>query len=124
MQKALEKQPVDALLKLRDEVNAVLEKKVGELQSQLSQLGRGIKIPGTERRSELLGRKVAPKYHDRQGNTWAGRGMYPRWLQEKLKKGAKLKDFEIGAKHSKQTKQARRPRKARIEMESAPEAAE
>jgi DNA-binding protein H-NS len=124
MQKDLEKQPVDALLKLRDEVNAVLEKKVGELQSQLSLLGRGIRVPGTERRSELLGRKVAPKYHDRQGNTWAGRGMYPRWLQEKLKKGAKLKDFEIGAKRTSVKQVTRRPRKSRIEMESAPEAAE
>lgn len=120
MQKALEKQPVDALLKLRDEVNAVLEKKVGELQTQLSLLGRGIKVPRTPGRSELFGRKVAPKYHDREGHTWAGRGMYPRWLQEKLKKGAKLKDFEIGAKHT----SARRPRKPRIEADSAPEAAE
>jgi DNA-binding protein H-NS len=125
MLKALEKQPVDALLKLRDDVNAVLEKKVGELQNQLTLLGRGtrIPIPGTRSHrgpSKMLGRKVAPKYQDRQGNTWAGRGMQPRWLQERLKqRGTKLEDFAVGAKGK-----TRRGRKPRVEMAEAPEAAE
>jgi DNA-binding protein H-NS len=43
----------------------------------------------------LGGRKVAIKYRDKSGNTWAGRGANPVWLREKLKAGAKLKDFAV-----------------------------
>jgi H-NS histone C-terminal domain len=43
----------------------------------------------------LKGRKVAVKYRDRSGNTWAGRGAQPVWLREKLKAGAKLEDFAV-----------------------------
>jgi DNA-binding protein H-NS len=39
--------------------------------------------------------KVAPKYRDGQGNTWAGRGLKPRWLQAALKTGKKIEDFAI-----------------------------
>jgi hypothetical protein len=43
----------------------------------------------------MKGRKVAVKYRDNTGNTWAGRGAQPVWLREKLKAGAKLEDFAV-----------------------------
>ena len=84
---------VDALLKLRDEVEKALSRRAKELQDQLSRLGRAPALRGG--RSSLKGRKVAVKYRDRSGNTWAGRGAQPRWLREKLKAGGKLEDFVV-----------------------------
>jgi hypothetical protein len=45
--------------------------------------------------SSLKGRSVPAKYRDKSGNTWAGRGVQPVWLREKLKDGAKLEDFAV-----------------------------
>jgi DNA-binding protein H-NS len=87
---------VDALLKLRNDIGAVLNRKAKELESQLSRLGHVISARKVRRRgSALKGRKVAIKYRDRSGNTWAGRGAQPVWLREKLKAGAKLEDFAV-----------------------------
>jgi DNA-binding protein H-NS len=86
---------VDALLKLRAEVGAALSRRAKELESQLSRLGGEIGSRRKIRKSSLKGRKVAVKYRDRSGNTWAGRGAQPVWLRDKLKGGAKLEDFAI-----------------------------
>jgi DNA-binding protein H-NS len=47
------------------------------------------------RTSKLAGRKVAPKYRDKSGNTWSGRGAQPRWMTAAVKGGAKRDDFLI-----------------------------
>jgi DNA-binding protein H-NS len=86
---------VEALLKLRDEVGKVLNQKAAQLEEQLSMLGGGVATEGRGRRSAMKGRKVAVKYRDSEGNTWAGRGAQPVWLREKLKAGAKLEDFAV-----------------------------
>jgi DNA-binding protein H-NS len=104
---------VPALLKLRDEIGAVLSQKADELKSQLARLGAD--MVGKNRRSRvsaLRGRKVAPKYRDPvTGDTWAGRGAKPRWLVARLKEGRKLPEFRIdtsAAKASKGSKKRRR----------------
>jgi DNA-binding protein H-NS len=85
---------VEALLKLRDDVGKVLNQKAVQLQHQLSRLGG--EVTGQRGRgSSLKGRRAAIKYRDNEGNTWAGRGAQPVWLREKLKAGAKLKDFAV-----------------------------
>ena len=86
---------VDALLKLRDDIEKVLSSKANELKNQLARLGSEIGPRMRGFRSSLKGRKVAIKYRDRSGNTWAGRGAQPVWLREKLKAGAKLEDFAV-----------------------------
>jgi DNA-binding protein H-NS len=86
---------VDALLKLRDDIGKVLSRKANELKHQLSRLGEEIASSKRGGRSPLKGRKVAVKYRDNSGNTWAGRGAQPSWLLEKLKAGAKLEDFAV-----------------------------
>jgi hypothetical protein len=66
---------VDALLKLRDDINKILDRKANELRSQLSMLG-----VAAERRRQagpLKGRKVPPKYRSPSGETWAGRIALP-----------------------------------------------
>src|SRR5262249_27244242 len=86
---------VEELLKLRDDVGKVLSQKAVELEEQLSMLGSEARTGRRGRRSAMKGRKVAVKYRDKEGNTWAGRGAQPVWLREKLKAGAKLEDFAV-----------------------------
>jgi len=42
-------------------------------------------------------KKASVKYRNPQNpaETWAGRGRQPLWLTAKLKKGAKLEDFQV-----------------------------
>jgi DNA-binding protein H-NS len=91
----LSSKSVDELLKLRDEIGEVLKRKAAQLHDQLSRLGGHVASGQRGRRSGLKGRKVPIKYRDSSGNTWAGRGVQPVWLREKLKAGAKLEDFAV-----------------------------
>ena len=79
---------VDALLKLRDEIDDVLSRKADELTQQLSRLSAA---SATQRRQprkagRRRGRKVAPKYchPDQKTLTWTGRGRKPYWVVEWL----------------------------------------
>lgn len=107
----LKKLSVDDLLNLRDRVNAALENLVkrerNELESRLRRLQgfdgeapRRGRPPGSKNkagRKSLRGRKVAPKYRNpaNRSETWAGRGLQPKWLKAALKSGKKLDDFRI-----------------------------
>jgi DNA-binding protein H-NS len=52
--------------------------------------------PGSVRKAAVKsGRKVAPKFRDERGNTWAGRGKRPIWLRDALLAGRRLEDFAI-----------------------------
>jgi len=90
---------VDALLKMRDDIGRVLSRKADDLKQQLSRLGGGGDDAGPGRgrrkRGSVKGRKVPPKYRGPGGETWAGRGARPRWMQERIKAGAKQEDFLI-----------------------------
>jgi DNA-binding protein H-NS len=99
----LKSMSLDQLSKLREQVAAALNTKVVEerraVQDQLSKLDR---LAGGSRgngfRGGLRG-AVAPKYcnPDNPAETWAGRGLKPRWLDAALKTGKKLEDFSITA---------------------------
>jgi hypothetical protein len=49
------------------------------------------------KKGPLAGRKVAPKYRNPTNTkeTWAGRGMKPKWLVTALKGGKKLESFAV-----------------------------
>jgi len=51
--------------------------------------------PGRPSKAAKAPSKVAPKYRDENGNTWAGRGKRPIWLRDALAGGRKLEDFAI-----------------------------
>jgi DNA-binding protein H-NS len=111
--------PIEALLKLRNDIGLALSKRVGELQRQL---GRLTSFRADDRKSSparkghaLKGRKVAPKYRGPGGETWAGRGVRPRWLTAALNDGAKLEDFAIagGAGSRRKSPTKRSARKAK-----------
>jgi DNA-binding protein H-NS len=98
----LKSMSIDKLSKFREQVAAALNAKVIEeqraVQDQLSKLERlaagGLRGKGV--RGALRG-AVAPKYRnpDNPAETWAGRGLKPRWLAAALKSGKKLEDFSI-----------------------------
>ncbi len=104
---ALSAMGVEELLKLREEVMAMLSRRATALQGELAALegyqrsdGPPSSGPRTIRRSgprtsSLFGRKIPPKYRDQSGNAWSGRGAQPRWLTAAIKAGAKREDFLI-----------------------------
>jgi DNA-binding protein H-NS len=87
---------VETLLKLRDDITKVLDRKANELRHQLSMLGGA-----APKRVGLKGRKVPPKYRSLSGDTWAGRGAKPRWLVAAIKRGKKADDFLIDKRRGK-----------------------
>ena len=99
----LAKLTIDALIGMRDEADrliktrAVSERKA--LEKQLSRLTNyiGGKTSRKRKGSSLKGRRVAPKYRNpaNKSETWAGRGVRPRWLQAALKEGRKVEEFAI-----------------------------
>ena len=90
---------VDALIRLKADIENVLVARADQLRRDFSKLS-------SQGGSPLKGRKVAVRYRDRAGNTWAGRGARPRWLVAAIKGGKKLDDFLI-------EKSARKGRKKR-----------
>jgi DNA-binding protein H-NS len=97
---ALKTMSIDKLLKMKEEIEHTLAAKVSEqrraLEAELSKLG------GYERRKKATGSRggpVAAKYRNPENpsETWAGRGLKPRWLTAALKGGRKIEDYAIEA---------------------------
>ena len=86
---------VEALLKLRAEIDDQLAQRRTLLQKQLARLAK-IASKGDGRAAGdgamTKTRKVAPKYRSKKDPslTWAGRGAIPLWMREEMK-GTKLK---------------------------------
>ena len=99
----LKSMSIDKLSQLREQVDAALNTKVIEerraVQDQLGRLER-LATSGLRARAGRGGPRgaVAPKYRNPENpsETWAGRGLKPRWLVAALKSGKKLDDFSIG----------------------------
>jgi DNA-binding protein H-NS len=114
----LKSMSIDKLSMLRNQVDAALSSKVIEerrsVQDQLGKLERlatnGLRGKGG--RVALRG-PVAPKYRNPENSaeTWAGRGLKPRWLAAALKTGKNLEDFSIGASVKKLRTAAKKARK-------------
>ncbi len=45
--------------------------------------------------SPMAGKPIAPKYKDKEGNSWAGRGRTPLWLVAAEKAGKKGESFSV-----------------------------
>ena len=114
------KMEVAELVQLRDEIETALNGKIlierDELQTRMDALtalvgkaanggGRAPsgKSPGRRRGARsakakvhpLKGKKALPKYRGPNGETWAGRGLAPRWMTALEKKGKKRESFLI-----------------------------
>jgi DNA-binding protein H-NS len=103
----LKSMSIDRLTSLRERVDAALSAKVIEQRRTLeSELAKLTRFGGGAARSKIaFGRgargTVAAKYRNPENpsETWAGRGLKPRWLTAAIKAGKKPDDFLIaGAK--------------------------
>jgi DNA-binding protein H-NS len=96
---ALKSLSVDKLLKLKSEVEASLASKVREQRRELGWAFEAQPFSAGRSRGGLRGARgaVAPKYRNPENSTetWAGRGLQPRWLAAAIKSGKKLEDFAI-----------------------------
>jgi DNA-binding protein H-NS len=116
---ALKTMTIAKLRDLKSQVEAAISAKVSERRQELeSELSKLDGHSGGARRGRPVGRggprgAVAPKYRNPENpaETWAGRGLKPRWLVAALKGGKKVEDFAISgaAKES----AVRRPQKTR-----------
>jgi DNA-binding protein H-NS len=99
---ALKTMSISKLLDLRQKVDVALASKVAEerraLQSRLTNLQSVGSGSTAGRRGGVRG-KVEPKYRNPENpaETWAGRGLRPRWLATAIKAGKKLDDFSVAA---------------------------
>jgi DNA-binding protein H-NS len=98
----LERLTTTELLDVRDHTAALLKKRIVKEKREIERtLARISDFDGERPRrgrppSRMKGVKVAPKYRDHEtGDTWAGRGARPRWLQALMRKGRKLEEFAI-----------------------------
>jgi DNA-binding protein H-NS len=119
---ALKTMSIDKLLNFKSRIEATLASKITEqrraLELELSKLDR---FQGAGRGKAAVGRggargAVAPKYRNPENadETWAGRGLKPRWLTAAIKGGKKIEDFAIGvAPASAKGNGAKKSRKAR-----------
>lgn len=83
---------------------AVLEKELAALRGTAANSAPAPRNAASAKKTRVAakvspkkGVKIAPKYrHPDTGQTWAGRGVYPTWINEYLKKrGNKLEDLLI-----------------------------
>jgi DNA-binding protein H-NS len=98
----LKSMSIDELVGLRSRIDAALGTRVAgqrrTLESELAKLNR-YETGGSRSKSLRFGArgKVAPKFRNPENpsETWAGRGLKPRWLAAAMKSGKKLDDFRI-----------------------------
>ena len=117
----LKSMSIDKLMDLRDQIESTIATRVAEerrsLESQLGKLSRY--APGSGRAKSSRGGPrgtVAPKYRNPENpsETWAGRGLKPRWLAGALKSGKKLDEFLIdGSSRATGKRMAKRGPRAR-----------
>jgi DNA-binding protein H-NS len=99
---ALKSMSVAKLRDLKDQVDAALAQKIrarrSELEIELSALARH-DPQGLRGKTRGRGPRgpVPPKYRNPKDSsqTWAGRGLQPRWLKDAIKSGKKLEGFMI-----------------------------
>jgi DNA-binding protein H-NS len=103
MNMALKSMSIEKLVELKGRVEAALSAKVTEerraLQTKLASLTnfKGGAKGSKPRTSRGVQGAVAPKYRNPENpaETWAGRGLKPRWLTAAIKSGKKAEDFLI-----------------------------
>lgn len=89
---ALEKQIADAQRAARTEALTKVRELMAEYGLTAADLtGRVVSAPKAE-----APKKVAAKYRDpATGQSWTGRGLKPKWLQQAINEGKQLSDFAI-----------------------------
>jgi DNA-binding protein H-NS len=109
---ALKSMTLEKLMKLKEDVEAVLATKITAerhvLEAELSKLDN-LGGRGKVKRGGVRG-AVAPKYRNPENpsETWAGRGLRPRWLTAAIRGGKEVEDFAISSSGTGTGKPARK----------------
>ena len=119
--KQLRSMSFDELIALKEEVESLIANRAiavkKQLEEKLSQIegftrrAVGKRGPAGARRPHALkGRRLAPKYRNPKNRqeTWAGRGIMPRWLKALVAKGHKPTEFAIQSAAAGGVKRGRR----------------
>jgi DNA-binding protein H-NS len=95
----------DELVKAKARIDAEIELRASRERSRLIEaVGKLRRVAlmksdgaRTSRSHSLKGKRLAPRYRNpkNRAETWAGRGLRPRWLVAALKGGKKLEAFAI-----------------------------
>ncbi len=118
----LKSMSISRLTDLRHRVEAALASKVIDQRRAIeSELGKLSRLQGSKTLRKVgsgfgLRGPVPPKYRNPRNpeETWAGRGLRPKWLTAAIKGGKSADDFLIrGAVPSKKATKPKRARKAR-----------
>jgi DNA-binding protein H-NS len=115
---ALKTMPIAKLQALKMQIDAAISAKVTERRRELeSELSKLAAFTGGRQAKSGKGARgaVAPKYRNPENpaETWAGRGLKPRWLTAAMKSGKKLDDFLIAGAEKGSGRPMKRGRKAR-----------
>jgi DNA-binding protein H-NS len=116
MTMALKTMPIAKLQDLKSKIDAAINAKVSERRRELeTDLAKLARFDGRRGMATRSGRgaargAVAPKYRNPENpaETWAGRGLKPRWLAAAIKTGKKLEDFAIAGQQQRPRSQARK----------------
>jgi len=113
----LKSMSISRLTDLRHRVEVALASKVIDQRRAIeSELGKLSRLQGAKTLRKIGSGPVPPKYRNPQNpeETWAGRGLRPKWLTAAIKGGKSADDFLIrGAVPSKKATKPKRARKAR-----------
>jgi DNA-binding protein H-NS len=117
---ALKSMSIAKLQDLKAKVDAAISEKVSSRREELEAEMSKLEGYTGARRGRPVGRggprgAVAPKFRNPENpsETWAGRGLKPRWLTAVMKGGKKLEDFAVGgATKGAPAKKARKKQKA------------
>ena len=89
---------INALVKMRDEIGAILGRRADALKKELQAIGDDYREVGriaVYGRKKKSGKVVAKYRHPKTKEAWSGRGLKPRWLMAEIKAGKKADDFLI-----------------------------
>jgi DNA-binding protein H-NS len=110
----LKSMSIDKLMKLKSQVEGALATKVADerrtLEAELGKLSHFASGGSHAKGRRGASGKVAPKYRNPENpaETWAGRGLKPRWLAAAIKAGKKLEHFSIALAGKKAPKKTRK----------------
>ena len=96
----------DELLDVKERVDRAIERHAAKERhalerrlASLAKIGGSKTVAGERRVSALAGRRAEPKYRNPndRSQTWAGRGLQPRWMRDLVEQGHDPEEFAIRA---------------------------
>ncbi|MGY6274628.1 H-NS histone family protein [Methylomonas sp. MgM2] len=82
---------------LKEKQSSRRKEVIAQIKELAASIGVAVEIHEGEKRVERRGSKVAAKYRNPAdaSQTWTGRGLAPKWMQELLAQGRDKSEFEI-----------------------------